>query len=100
MKPRHFVLLACVALFVLWVINVRQENKKEIARYKLQNELFEIQHQANIHECIKHGIQEYKDMEAYPRLTTTGELAIDVITKACNYNDDIYHSSVYDSNVK
>jgi rubrerythrin len=94
MKPRYLVLLICVALFVVWVINVRQENKKKIAEYNQQIAQFEKQHKANVDECIKHGIQEYKEMEAYPRLTTTGELAIDVITKACNYNDDIYHSSV------
>jgi hypothetical protein len=94
MKPRHLVLLACVALFVLWVINVRQENKQKIAGYNQQIAQFEKQHKVNVDECIKHGIQEYKDMGSYPTLTTTGEYALDVITKACNYNDDIYGSSV------
>jgi uncharacterized membrane protein len=90
MKTRHFVLLTCVALFVVWVINVRQENKQEIAQYNQQIDEMAKKKKVLIDECIDKGIKYYKDIEAYPRLTSTGELAIDVITKACNHDITVF----------
>jgi hypothetical protein len=81
---------AIIGICVFWVLAVRQENKLEIKRLELENKKYEEQHEKDFDKCIKLGISYYKTLEAYPYLTTTGERAIDVITKACNHNTAVF----------
>jgi len=81
--------LIVIAIFVVWVLMVRQENKRQIAQYKQQHEQYEKEHSADVSKCINRGIEQYKLFGSYPTLTT-GQSARLVAIDACAKDATVY----------
>ena len=87
LKPVFWLVVAVV--FVAWVVAVRQENQKEIARLKTENAANEKQQLEAMHKCVERGIDQYRLMGSYPTLTT-GQSARLVAIDACTKDATVY----------